>query len=118
MKSLRGSLNEVHHPERGASSWLNEIRMASSELASTAERLSNETVLRIRNWPSPANSVMVAEIRRWWSISRRAGRVESTRSTTLWVKEFCGRFALFEMRFRVNLLCRWIRIANANGKPS
>lgn len=83
MKSLRGSLNEVLHPERGASSWLNEIRMASSELASTAERLSNETVLRIRNWPSPANSVMVAEIRRWWSSqqegwARRVNQVYNT----------------------------------------
>jgi hypothetical protein len=66
MRTLLGSLNELLHPKRGVPSYLNEIRAASAELATTAERLSAETVVRIRNWPAPANSCIVDEIRSWW----------------------------------------------------
>lgn len=83
MRTLLGSLQELLHSERGVPGYLHELQMASQELAATAERLSTETVLKIRDWPSPANSCLVAEIREWWQ-SRQQGwarRVNSVYNT-------------------------------------
>lgn len=66
LRTLRGSLRELIHPEHGIPSWLQELTTASRDLASTAERLSVDTAFRIRDWPSLPNSVMVDEIRIWW----------------------------------------------------
>ncbi|MCA9058336.1 MAG: GTPase domain-containing protein, partial [Planctomycetaceae bacterium] len=66
MQTLTGSLSELLSPQHGLPAWLQEIRLASADLARTAERLSAETVLKIRNWPSPSNAMIVAQIRQWW----------------------------------------------------
>ncbi len=72
IRTLLGSLQELIHPQRGIPSYLQELVNASAELANTSERLSAETVIKIRNWPSPANASVVAEVRQWWQ-SRQEG---------------------------------------------
>lgn len=83
MRTLAGSLHELIHPERGVPGYLSELRIASIELAGTAERLSSETMLRIRNWPSPANASVVEHIRSWWQARQEgwARRVNSLYNT-------------------------------------
>jgi hypothetical protein len=66
MRTLVGSLRELIHPQRGIPAWLREIRTASEDLNQTATRLAADSVVQIRNWPSPANASLVAEIRQWW----------------------------------------------------
>ncbi len=66
MRTLVGSLKELTHPQRGIPGYLKEIRSASDDLARTASRLSADSVVQIRNWPGPANSSVVTEIRAWW----------------------------------------------------
>lgn len=66
MRTLLGSLHELVHPQRGIPGYLRELRMASEDLARTATRLTTDSVVQVRNWPSPANALFVAEIRQWW----------------------------------------------------
>lgn len=72
MRTLIGSLRELIHPQRGLPSYLNSLRQASEELSRTTARLSMDSVVQIRNWPSPADSTIVAEVRTWWQ-SRQQG---------------------------------------------
>ena len=66
MRTLLGSLHELTHPQRGIPGYLRELRLASEDLARTATRLTTDSVVQVRNWPSPANALLVAEIRQWW----------------------------------------------------
>ncbi len=66
MRTLLGSLHELTHPQRGIPGYLRELRLASEDLARTATRLTTDSVMQVRNWPSPANALLVAEIRQWW----------------------------------------------------
>ncbi len=66
MRTLLGSLHELTHPQRGIPGYLRELRMASEDLARTATRLTTDSVVQVRNWPSPANAMLVSEIRQWW----------------------------------------------------
>ncbi len=66
MRTLLGSLRELTHPQRGIPAYLRELRLASEDLGRTATRLTTDSVVQVRNWPSPANSLLVAEIRQWW----------------------------------------------------
>ena len=66
MRTLLGSLHELTHPQRGIPAYLRELRLASEDLGRTATRLTTDSVVQVRNWPSPANSILVAEIRQWW----------------------------------------------------
>lgn len=66
MRTLIGSLRELIHPQRGVPAYVSALRQASDELARTAARLSMDSVVQIRNWPSPADSAIVAEVRTWW----------------------------------------------------
>ena len=66
MRTLLGSLHELAHPQRGIPAYLRELRLASEDLGRTATRLTTDSVVQVRNWPSPANSLLVAEIRQWW----------------------------------------------------
>ncbi|MEZ6040635.1 MAG: GTPase domain-containing protein [Planctomycetaceae bacterium] len=66
MRTLKGSLHEILNESRGLPNWLRELSAASRELATTSERLTSETALKIRNWPAPANSEIVRHIRDWW----------------------------------------------------
>ena len=66
MRTLLGSLHELTHPQRGIPGYLRELRLASEDLARSATRLNTDSVVQVRNWPSPANALLVAEIRQWW----------------------------------------------------
>ncbi|MEJ7593367.1 MAG: GTPase [Planctomycetaceae bacterium] len=66
MRTLLGSLHVLTHPQRGIPAYLRELRIASDDLGRTATRLTTDSVVQVRNWPSPANSLLVAEIRHWW----------------------------------------------------
>lgn len=72
MRTLLGSLRELTHPHRGIPGYLKELRSASEDLGRTSSRLASESVVQIRNWPTPANSSLVAEIRTWWQ-ARQVG---------------------------------------------
>ena len=66
MRTLLGSLHELTHQQRGIPAYLRELRSASEDLGRTATRLTSDSVVQVRNWPAPANSQLVAEIREWW----------------------------------------------------
>ncbi|RLT11252.1 MAG: hypothetical protein DWI22_01875 [Planctomycetota bacterium] len=66
MRTLLGSLHELTHPQRGIPAYLRELRMASEDLSRIATRLTTESVVQVRTWPSPGNSLLVSEIRQWW----------------------------------------------------
>ncbi|MDA1232448.1 MAG: 50S ribosome-binding GTPase, partial [Planctomycetota bacterium] len=71
MRTLVGSLHELTHQQRGIPAYLRELRLASEDLARTATRLTTDSVMQVRNWPSPANSLLVAEIRQWWQAHQK-----------------------------------------------
>jgi len=66
MRTLLGSLHELTHAQRGIPAYLRELRLSSEDLGRTATRLTTDSVVQVRNWPSPANSLLVAQIRQWW----------------------------------------------------
>ena len=66
MRTLLGSLHELTHPQRGVPAYLRELRSASEDLGRTATRLTSDSVVQVRNWPAPANALLVAELRHWW----------------------------------------------------
>jgi len=72
MRTLLGSLRELTHGQRGVPGYLRELRTASEDLARTASRLSLDSVVQVRNWPTPSNACLVTEIRQWWQ-SRQDG---------------------------------------------
>ncbi|MCA9051747.1 MAG: hypothetical protein KDA89_23575, partial [Planctomycetaceae bacterium] len=72
LRTLRGSLRALLDERTGAPSHLRRLKKAADDLAATSERLSADAVLKIRDWPSPANSTFVDEIRVWWK-SRQQG---------------------------------------------
>lgn len=82
-RTLTGSVREVLHETRGAPAYLREVRLRSEDLAATAERLTSDSVVTIRNWPSPATSVVVSHVREWWRQHQRgwARRINSVYST-------------------------------------
>jgi hypothetical protein len=54
--------------------------VSSDDLAKTANRLSMDSVVQVRNWPAPTNAALVAEIREWWKARQEgwARRINST----------------------------------------
>jgi hypothetical protein len=70
LRTLRGSLKEVLHPDRGVPAYLGELRSRSDEFRGAAELLSAHQLAEIDNWPSAPNKLLVNEIRRWWGSQR------------------------------------------------
>lgn len=79
VRTLRGSMKQLLATEDGIPAYLEEIRRRSAEFEAAAERLSSESVVKIRDWPSIPNGLLVAEIRAWWRGQRQgwAQRVHS-----------------------------------------
>lgn len=71
-RTLRGSLKHLLRDDRGVPLWLRELKQRSDEFSAAAERLSSESVSKIRDWPSIGNDSIVEEVRRWWK-SRQQG---------------------------------------------
>ncbi len=65
-RTLRGSLKHILREDRGVPLWLTELTGRSDEFSSAADRLSSESVAKIRDWPPIGNDLLVAEVRRWW----------------------------------------------------
>lgn len=66
LQTLKGSLQRVLKEGDGAESWLRSVKQSSRELTDSFDKLSQETVLKIRDWPTAPNNLFVDEIRIWW----------------------------------------------------
>lgn len=66
LRTMRGSLAHLLDPQRGAASFLSEVAARSDEFRAAAERLSAESVARVRDWPHVPSHLLVAEVRNWW----------------------------------------------------
>ena len=71
-RTLKGSLKHLLREDRGVPLWLRELNQKSEEFSSASDRLSSESVSKIRDWPPIGNDLIVAEVRRWWK-SRQEG---------------------------------------------
>jgi hypothetical protein len=70
LRTLRGSLRALLHPELGVPSYLREVDHASGRFRAAAETLSTERLARMDRWPPVPNALLVEEIRRWWQTQR------------------------------------------------
>ena len=52
--------------DAGLPAFLREIEGRSAAFESAAKWLSSESLIKVRNWPSIPNSLLVTEIRSWW----------------------------------------------------
>lgn len=90
LRTLRGSLLRVLKDGDGAETWLRSLKTSSKELTESFDKLSQETVLKIRDWPSASNSLFVDEIRSWWKTRQHGwarrinGVYDSINAGVLW----------------------------------
>ena len=70
LRTLRGSLGHLLNEEHGVPAWLRELVSRSGRFQSAADLLSADKLARRDNWPSVPNSLLVAEIRKWWQLER------------------------------------------------
>jgi 50S ribosome-binding GTPase len=66
LTTLTGSLSHLMDADRGLPAFLREIEGRSAAFETAAKWLSSESVIKVRNWPSIPNSLLVADIRLWW----------------------------------------------------
>jgi hypothetical protein len=66
LTTLTGSLCHLMDAETGLPAFLREIEGRSLAFESAAKWLSSESVIKVRNWPSIPNSLLVTDIRSWW----------------------------------------------------
>ena len=94
LRTLRGSLRRLLHPDAGVPGYLCEIERRSAEFCAAAERFSAESVVKIRDWPMIPNALLVAEIRQWWR-SQQEGWAQRIQG----FYETLGRGVLWPVRF-------------------
>ena len=70
LRTLRGSLRTVLHPETGLPAYLSEVLRRSAEFQSAAELLSTHQLAESTDWPPVPNPVIVQEVRLWWQQQR------------------------------------------------
>ena len=66
LTTLTASLCQLMNAESGLPPFLREIEGRSAAFESAAKWLSSESVIKVRDWPSIPNALLVAEIRAWW----------------------------------------------------
>jgi hypothetical protein len=66
LTTLTGSLRHLMDVDGGLPAFLREIEGRSAAFESAAKWLSSESVIKVRNWPTIPNALLVAEIRSWW----------------------------------------------------
>lgn len=66
LTTLTASLCQLMNAESGLPAFLREIEGRSAAFESAAKWLSSESVIKVRDWPSIPNALLVAEIRAWW----------------------------------------------------
>jgi len=71
LKSLAGSLHLLIDREQGISAWLDEIRGQSAQYHRAAELLGANKLAEVADWPTIPSSLLVQEVRLWWSQQRK-----------------------------------------------
>ena len=66
LTTLTGSLSHLMDVDAGLPAFLREIEGRSAAFESAAKWLSSESLIKVRNWPSIPNSLLVTEIRSRW----------------------------------------------------
>jgi hypothetical protein len=66
LTTLGGALSHLMSDESGLPAFLREVEARSGAFESAAKWLSSESVIKVRDWPSISNPLLVAEIRAWW----------------------------------------------------
>lgn len=72
LRTLRGSLQFVVHPETGVQSYLDEIQNRSRQFHEAAGVFLRRSMVQHADWPVPPNSLLVDEMWSWWSDHREA----------------------------------------------
>ena len=93
LRTLRGSIRRILREENGIPAYLNELNSRSEEFASAANRLSSDSVVRVQDWPTIDNRLVVDEIRTWWK-ARQHGWARSVNG----VYDTIGRGILWPYR--------------------
>lgn len=70
LRTLRGSLRQLLDSRVGVPGYLREINERSREFTRAAELLATHQLAEIDDWPPAPNSIMVTELRRWWTEQR------------------------------------------------
>ncbi|RLS56975.1 MAG: hypothetical protein DWH91_05435 [Planctomycetota bacterium] len=71
LRSLSGSLRQLVDRETGVPTWLDEIRQRSSQFQRAAELLTAHKLANVSDWPAVPGTLLVSEIRQWWSTQRK-----------------------------------------------
>jgi hypothetical protein len=66
LSTLAGALVHLMSNDAGLPAFLREVESRSGAFESAAKWLSSESVIKVRDWPSISNPLLVAEIRAWW----------------------------------------------------
>jgi 50S ribosome-binding GTPase len=66
LSTLSGALAHLMSEGSGLPAFLREVESRSGAFESAAKWLSSESVIKVRDWPSISNPLLVAEIRAWW----------------------------------------------------
>jgi hypothetical protein len=66
LSTLSGALTHLMSDDAGLPAFLREVETRSGAFESAARWLSSESVIKVRDWPSISNPLLVAEIRAWW----------------------------------------------------
>jgi hypothetical protein len=70
LRTVRGALAQVAHPEEGLPGWLAEVRGRAAGFEAAASLLSMQQLARIDNWPNAPTSLLVGEVKEWWRTHR------------------------------------------------
>jgi hypothetical protein len=66
LSTLSGALEHLMSNDSGLPAFLREVETRSGAFESAAKWLSSESVIKVRDWPSISNPLLVGEIRAWW----------------------------------------------------
>jgi hypothetical protein len=66
LTTLSGALAHLMSDDTGLPAFLREVDFQSGAFETAAKWLSSESVIKVRDWPSVPNSLLVSEIRAWW----------------------------------------------------
>ncbi|MDA1016495.1 MAG: 50S ribosome-binding GTPase [Planctomycetota bacterium] len=66
IRTLRGSLAQLVDDRTGIAPYLEEVKSRSRDFQSASSRLSEEGVVKVTDWPTVPNSIVVTRVRDWW----------------------------------------------------
>ena len=71
LRSLSGSLRQLIDREQGVPRWLDEVRGQSDQYHRAAQLLTANKLAEVADWPTIPSSLLVDEVRHWWSGQRK-----------------------------------------------